>query len=155
MPLDHSSGAMSEREITIIVLGLLTKLVVSTHIQQVLVEFHIQASSCYFSPILQFGDLDCSVTDRELTPNLVLEIGRNQMLGSSRHTMPDCCMHQRTRGSRAPFYIHQMDQHEHDCLGGERAGERPSSSLLFKALPEIDTLGKNFHRLWASVKVRI
>lgn len=142
MPLDNFPGAMSERELTIIALGLLTKLALSAHIQQVLVEFHIQASSCYFSPILQFGDPNCSVTDRELTLNLVLEIGACLLYAQGR------------RGFRAAFYIHQMDDREHTCLGGERTGERPSSSLLFMSLPEIDTLGKNFHRLRATVKVR-
>lgn len=68
--------------------------------------------------------------------------------------MPDCCMHQGSRGSKAPFYSHRTDNHEHSCLGREGAEERPSPSLPCTPLPEIDTLGKNFHRLRASVKVR-
>lgn len=64
------------------------------------------------------------------------------------------CRHRRPRGCQAPCYAHQMDDSEHDCQGGERTEQRPSSSSLFMSLPEIDALGKNFHKLRASVKVR-
>lgn len=62
----------------------------------------------------------------------------------------------RVRGAGPPSASHQVDRREHTCLGGEGAEEeRPSSSsLLFISLPEIDDLGKSFHRLRAGVKVR-
>lgn len=56
MPLDKSFGAMSKREITIISLESADKLVLGAPLQHVLLESHPEASSCYFSSVLELGD---------------------------------------------------------------------------------------------------
>lgn len=82
MLLNESFGTMSTREITIISLESADRLVLGAQLQHVLLESHPGASSCYFSPALEFGD--CQGAKSEL------ELEASPGIGPPG---ADCCMH--------------------------------------------------------------